>query len=58
MCDQWQYFQGDNTLSKVEHDTNHDGKTDRWEYFNASGKLTKTELDRNFDGKPDMIQTH
>ena len=54
--DQWQFFNKENVLIRVENDTNFDGDVDRWETFDSSGKLTRIESDRNFDGKPDLVQ--
>jgi hypothetical protein len=63
--DRWEYYDGsaapgpDGTgpLSRVEEDTNHDGRRDKWERY-ESGLVKTAEFDENGDGRPDRRLTY
>jgi hypothetical protein len=39
-------------LSKIQRDTNRDGKPDRWEAY-EKGQLSRIGMDLDFDGRVD-----
>ena len=50
--DRTEYYDKDGNVTRIETDTNYDGKIDEWvEYKN--GVVSKAEKDANGDGKPD-----
>jgi len=49
--DVWKYYVG-GQLSRIQRDTNGDGRADRWEFYNE-GKLERAGVDVDFDGHVD-----
>jgi len=53
--DVWRHFDRRGQLTKVDVDTNFDGKPDVEEYY-VRGVLVRRESDRNFNGQADLIE--
>ena len=52
VIDRIEYYDKNGQISRVESDTNFDGKYDEWVHY-RNGKVIKAEKDTNGDGKPD-----
>jgi hypothetical protein len=53
--DLWRFYDRQGRLTRVEIDTNFDGRTDHRDYY-RDGSLTRSESDRNFDNRIDLIE--
>jgi len=53
--DVWRHYDARGELTRVDIDTNFDGRADRQEYY-QSGALVRRELDRNFDDRVDLVE--
>ncbi len=53
--DIWRFYDRHGQLTRVEFDTNFDGRSDRRDYY-RDGTLTRSESDRNFDNQIDLIE--
>jgi hypothetical protein len=53
--DLWRYYDRQGHLTRVEIDTNFDGRTDHRDYY-RDGALTRSESDRNFDNRIDLVE--
>jgi hypothetical protein len=53
--DIWRFYDRHGQLTRVEFDTNFDGRSDRRDYY-RDGTLTRSESDRNFDNRIDLIE--
>jgi antitoxin component YwqK of YwqJK toxin-antitoxin module len=50
------FFYQNGTLSKVEEDSNNDGRVDVWETYDQSETLVSRSRDLDFDGRPDLTK--
>lgn len=50
--DRFEYYDKDGKITRVETDTDFNGKIDEWVYY-KNGVVEKAEKDTNGDGKPD-----
>ncbi len=53
--DIWRFYDRGGQLTRVEIDTNFDGRSDHRDYY-RDGALTRSESDRNFDNHIDLIE--
>jgi hypothetical protein len=53
--DIWRFYDRQGRLTRVEIDTNFDGRPDHRDFY-REGTLTRSELDRNFDNRVDLIE--
>ena len=53
--DIWRFYDREGRLTRVEIDTNFDGRTDHRDYY-RDGALTRSESDRNFDNRIDLVE--
>ena len=54
--DRWEFYEG-GVLSRVEEDTDGDGRVDKWETY-ENGTLKTVAMDENKDGAPDRRFTY
>jgi hypothetical protein len=52
VVDRIEYYDDNGEVTRVESDTNYDGRYDEWVYY-ENGKVVKAEKDTNSDGSPD-----
>jgi hypothetical protein len=55
--DRWELYDAAGALTRIEEDTNHDGRPDKWERY-ETGALATAEFDQNGDGRPDRRLTY
>jgi hypothetical protein len=53
--DLWRFYDRQGHLTRVEIDTNFDGRTDHRDFY-RDGALTRSESDRNFDNRIDLVE--
>jgi hypothetical protein len=53
--DIWRFYDRQGRLTRVEIDTNFDGRTDHRDFY-RDGALTRSESDRNFDNRIDLVE--
>jgi hypothetical protein len=53
--DIWRFYDRHGQLTRVEIDTNFDGRSDHRDYY-RDGTLTRSESDRNFDNRIDLVE--
>jgi hypothetical protein len=53
--DLWRFYDRQGHLTRVEIDTNFDGRMDHRDYY-RDGALTRSESDRNFDNRIDLVE--
>jgi hypothetical protein len=53
--DVWRFYDRHGQLTRVEIDTNFDGRSDHRDYY-RNGALTRSESDRNFDNRIDLVE--